>query len=67
MQSRPVMYLGYPRFAYRGYSFIMVDPWPEDWGEDWYASDPVYIDYDDGYYLYDQNHPGIAIAITVVQ
>jgi hypothetical protein len=26
----PAMYLGYPRFSYGGFSFLMVDPWPGD-------------------------------------
>lgn len=53
-------------FAYRDYSFIIVDPWPENWGNGGYESDDVYVDYDDGYYLYNRNHPGVAIAVTVV-
>jgi hypothetical protein len=48
---------------------MMVDPWPEYWSNNWYASDDVYVgydDYDDGYYLYNRRYPGDAIAITVV-
>ena len=63
---RPVMYMGYPRFAYGGYSFMLLDPWPGSWRTDWYASDNVYIDYSDGYYLHDRRHPGISLAVTVV-
>lgn len=62
------MYMGYPRFAYGGYSFMLVDPWPEYWGESWYATDDVYVDYDDsdnGYYLYDRRYPSVRLAITV--
>jgi hypothetical protein len=44
--------MGYPRFQYGGFSFMLVDPWPEYWAEDWYDTDDLYIDYDDGYYLY---------------
>jgi hypothetical protein len=66
IHTRPVIYMGYPRFAYGGFSFLLVDPWPEYWAEDWYASDDVYIDYDDGYYLYNRRYPGVALAITVV-
>lgn len=65
MNSRPVMYMGYPRFAYRGYSFLMVDPWPEAWAENWYQTDDVYVDYDDGYYLLNRRHPGLRIAISI--
>ena len=65
MHSRPAMYMGYPRFAYGGYSFLIVDPWPESWAENWYATDDVYIGYDDGYYLYNRRQPGFAIALTI--
>jgi hypothetical protein len=60
------MYLGYPRFEYGGYSFLMVDPWPEYWSDNWYASDDVYVDYDnDGYYLFDRNDPQVRLAVTI--
>ena len=62
----PSMYLGYPRFQYGGFSFLLVDPWPEDWAPNWYATDDVYIGYDDGYYLYNRIHPGEAVAITIL-
>ena len=65
MRSLPTIYMGYPRFAYGGYSFLLVDPWPEYWGENWYATDDVYIDYDDGYYLYNSRYPYVRLAITV--
>jgi hypothetical protein len=63
---QPIIVNGYPRFQFGGYSFMMVDPWPEDWSPDWYANDDVYIDYNDGYYLYNRRHPGIGIAVSVV-
>ena len=44
---------------------MMVDPWPEDWPPNWYANDDVYIDYDDGYYLYNRRYPGVGIAVSV--
>ena len=65
IRNRPVMYMGYPRFGYRGYSFILVDPWPEYWAENWYATDDVYVDYDNGYYLYDRRYPDVRLAITI--
>lgn len=65
LQTRPVIYLGYPRFEYGGYSFLLVDPWPEYWPDNWYDFDDVYIDYDDGYYLYNGRYPQVKIAITV--
>jgi len=44
----------------------IVDPWPESWGPNWYETDDVYLDNTgDGYYLYDNNYPGIPIAVTV--
>ena len=65
MRSRPTIYMGYPRFSYGGFSFLLVDPWPEYWAENWYGTDDVYIDYDDGYYLYNRRHPNVRLAITV--
>jgi hypothetical protein len=66
IRSRPTIFMGYPRFQYGGFSFMLVDPWPEYWADDWYDTDDLYIDYSDGYYLYNRRHPGIALAITVV-
>ena len=31
IRTRPVMYRGYARFAYGGFSFLLVDPYPESW------------------------------------
>jgi hypothetical protein len=63
----PSMYMGYPRFSYGGFSFLLVDPWPGDWPEDWYSNDDLYIGYyDDGYYLYNRRYPDEALAITIV-
>lgn len=57
---------GYPRFQYGGFWFSMVDPWPEYWAPTWYETDDVYVDYvNDGYYMYNRRHPGVAIAINV--
>jgi len=66
MQSQPIIVDGYPRFQYGGYTFMMVDPWPGDWAENWYSADDVYVGYDEGYYLYNRQYPGEAIALTVV-
>jgi hypothetical protein len=64
--SCPVVYEGYPRFRYSGFWFFLVDPWPEPWGDDWYAGDDVYIAYDiDGYYLFNLRHPNARLAIMV--
>jgi len=62
----PLLFVGgYPRFQYDGYWVTFVDPWPESWPPNWYETDDVYLDYSDGYYLYDRNYPGIGIAVTV--
>ena len=61
----PVIYMGYPRFSYGGFSFLLLDPWPEYWPENWYDSDDLYIDYDDGYYLYNRRYPQVRLAVTV--
>ncbi len=66
VHSRPIFYMGYPRFSYGGFSFLLVDPWPEYWAENWYEADDVYIDYDDGYYLCNRRSPSVRLAITVV-
>jgi hypothetical protein len=42
-----------------------VDPWPETWAPTWYQTDDVYLDYTDGYYVYDRMHSGMAIAVTI--
>ena len=66
MGGLPAMYMGYPRFSHDGLWFMLVDPWPETWAENWYAVDDVYIDYyDNGYYLCNRAYPGFRIAVTV--
>ncbi|MBL0211917.1 MAG: hypothetical protein IPQ13_13555 [Holophagaceae bacterium] len=65
IRTRPMIHMGYPRFRYGNYWFLIVDPWPEFWSETWYADDDVYVDYSDGYYLHNRRHPGISIAISV--
>ena len=57
---------GYPRFEYDGYWLSVVDPWPADWGNDWYDNDQVYVAYvDNGYYLYNRSYPGVGIAVSI--
>ena len=67
MNSYPmVMVGGYPRFQYGGFSFSVVDPWPEYWSNDWYNNDDMYIDYSGGgYYLHNRMYPQDRIAIAV--
>jgi hypothetical protein len=57
---------GYPRFQYEGYWITLRDPWPENWSNDWYDNDDVYVDYgNDGYYMYNRRYPDVAIAISI--
>jgi len=66
ISSQPTIVGGFPRFRQDGFWFMMVDPWPESWGENWYATDDVYVGYNNGYYLYNRRDPGDAIAISIV-
>ncbi len=64
--GRPVFYDGFPRFRYGGYSFLLMDPWPDYWGAAWYDSDDVYVDYqNDGYYMYNRRYPGVGLALNI--
>ncbi|MGC2194110.1 MAG: hypothetical protein WA628_05500 [Terriglobales bacterium] len=67
VRSAPIIVVdGYPRFQYGGFWFGVVDPWPEYWSRTWYETDDVYVDYvNDGYYMYNRRHPGVAIAVNV--
>jgi glucan-binding YG repeat protein len=57
---------GYPRFQYQGYWISAVDPWPDQWGNNWYDNDDVYVNYvDNGYYLYNRRYPSSGIAINI--
>lgn len=67
IHSRPTVYMGYPRFRYGGYSFLLLDPWPEYWQENWYDTDDVFVDYDEGYYLHNRNYPNVRLAISIVR
>jgi hypothetical protein len=59
----PTLVGGFSRFAYGGYSFGFIQPWPEGW----YYTDDVYVDYIDGdYYLYNPYYPGVRVSISVV-
>jgi hypothetical protein len=53
---------GYNRFQYGGYWFGYNQGWPIGWGYD----DNCYVVYEDGaYYMYDLNHPGIHISLSI--
>jgi hypothetical protein len=59
--------MGYPQFVYRGYNFVVLDPWPEFWPDDWYRTDEVAVDYDDGYDLFSRRDPQVRLAIMLVR
>jgi hypothetical protein len=62
-RAQTVIVRGQPQFQYGGYSFQLVDAWPQDWA----YTDDCYIDYIDGeYFLFDLLHPGVRIAVFVV-
>lgn len=65
LPDRPDIDHGYPRFTYGGVSFLLLDPWPEYWADNWHAVDDLYIDYDDGYYLHDRKYSEVRLAIAV--
>ena len=57
---------GAPTFRYRGYRVTVVDPWPENWHDNWYETDDVYLNYEDnGYYMYNRRHPNVGIAVRL--
>ena len=52
------------QFIFAGYTFVFLDPWPTAW----LLTDDCYIDYvDDEYFLFDVLHPGIRVALLVVE
>lgn len=54
---------GRPHFAYGGYNFEIVQPWPAGWA----YTDNTYIDFvDGGYFLFNLRHPGVRVAVTVL-
>ena len=63
--SRPVVVQGGQQgIVYGGYTFVFVDAWPAEWAYD----DDCYVDYVDGeYFLFDLLHPGVRIALFVVE
>jgi hypothetical protein len=62
--NRPVIVQGQPRFQFSGFWFAIVDPWPAEW----LYTDDCYVDYVDGdYFLFDVLHPGLRVAVFVVE
>ena len=63
IQERTVV-VNQTRFVYGGYSFVFLDPWPTAW----LMTDECYVDYIDGdYFLIDVLHPGMRVALFVVE
>jgi hypothetical protein len=57
-------YQGRPSFAYSGYTFVLVQPWPAGWV---YDDNDCYIDYVDGdYWLFNVLYPGVRVELFVV-
>jgi hypothetical protein len=52
------------QFVVSGFTFIFLDPWPADW----LFTDECFIDFvDDEYFLFDVFHPGVRVALFVVE
>jgi hypothetical protein len=52
------------QFVFAGYTFVFLDPWPTGW----LYTDDCYIDFvDEEYFLFDVMHPGIRVALLVVE
>jgi hypothetical protein len=60
--GHPVIVEGRPRFQYGGYSFFISEPWPSGWG---YDDDVYIIDVNGVYYLVDNSHPGVQLALVI--
>jgi pyruvate/2-oxoglutarate dehydrogenase complex dihydrolipoamide acyltransferase (E2) component len=51
------------QFAYGGYSFVFLEPWPSGW----VLTDECYVDFINGeYVLVDVAHPGVLITLSIV-
>jgi hypothetical protein len=61
--GHPTIVEGHPHFSYGGYSFIIGEAWPVGWG---YDDDVYVVDVNGVYYLYNVNHPGAQVVLTVV-
>jgi hypothetical protein len=60
--GHPVIVGGRPRFQYGGYSFFISESWPGGWG---YDDDVYIIDVNGVYYLVDNAHPGVQLALVI--
>ncbi|PWT85427.1 MAG: hypothetical protein C5B58_03095 [Acidobacteria bacterium] len=52
------------RFLFAGYTFVFLDPWPAGW----LFTDDCFVDFvDEQYFLFDVLHPGVRVALLVVE
>jgi hypothetical protein len=64
VQRERVVNVSQPVVVYGGYSWQLAEPWPSDWSYD----DDCYIDDVDGeYFMFDDLHPGIRIAVFIAE
>jgi hypothetical protein len=64
VQREQVVNVSQPVVVYSGYSWQLAEPWPSDWSYD----DDCYIDEIDGeYFMFDDLHPGIRIAVFIIE
>jgi hypothetical protein len=64
VQRERVVNVSRPVVVYGGYSWQLAEPWPSDWSYD----DDCYIDDVDGeYFMFDDLHPGIRIAVFIAE
>lgn len=63
--GRMQVYNGQPQFYYSGYTFALIQAWPDDWSFD---ADDYYIDEFDGeYWLVNLENPGVRLELIIVQ
>ena len=63
--GRMQVYNGQPQFYYGGYTFALIQAWPDDWS---YDADDYYIDQFDGeYWLVNLENPRVRLELIIVQ
>jgi hypothetical protein len=64
VQRTQIVNVSQPVVVFGGFSFQLIDAWPADWSFD----DDCYIDEVDGeYFLFDALHPGVRVAVFIVE
>jgi hypothetical protein len=62
--GRMQVYNGQPQFYYSGYTFALIQAWPDDWA---YDADDYYVDEFDGEsWLFNLEHPGVRLELIIV-